>query len=320
MRRLIPARIFRTISAALVLAAASLPAAAQAVFPNQGTIGLVPPPGMTEISGVSGFEDRDAHAAILILEMPAAAFAEISTSFRPEALQSQGVTVESQRELTLAGGEKAILFTGYQSVGANALKKWILFAGGERATAMVTVQFPEAASARYPDSVVEAALNSVTFRAPPSQEEMLARLPFTIGDLQGYRVLQVLGGSAVLLTKGDATEGGSGSALPFFIVGVARGEIREADRESLAKRAIASAPGVKNLRVERGGPLRIGGQPGYELLGNAEDVQTGKPLKVVQWLSFGRASYLRMVGVAPADGFTESFDAMRALRDSVEPR
>lgn len=319
MRRLIRARLFRALAAGLVLAAASLPAAAQAVFPNQGTVGLVPPPGMAEIPNVNGFEDREARAAILILELPVAAFGEISTTFRPESLQNQGVTIESQRDLTLGGGEKAILLTGYQSVGANALKKWILFAAGTHATAMVTVQFPEAASARYPDSVVEAALKSVVFRAPPSQEEMLARLPFTIGDLQGYKVLQVLGGSAVLLSKGDAAAGPTGT-LPYFIVAIARGEIREDDRESLAKRAIASVPGVKNLRVERGGALRIGGQPGYELLGNAEDIQSGKPLKVVQWLRFGRATYLRMVGVAPADGFSADFDSMRALRDSIEPR
>lgn len=319
MRRLIRERVFRAVFAGLVLVAASLPAAAQAIFPNQGTIGLVPPPGMTEITGVNGFEDRVSKAAILILELPVAAFGEISTTFRPEALQSQGVTIESQRDLTLSGGEKAILLTGYQSVGANALKKWILFAAGKHVTAMVTVQFPEAASARYPDDVVEAALKSVVMRAPPSEEEMLARLPFTLSDLQGYKVLQVLGGTAVLLSKGDPATAPAGT-LPYFIVGIARGEIREDDRESLAKRAITSVPGVKNLRIERGGPLRIGGQPGHELLGNAEDMQSGKPLKVVQWLRFGRANYLRMVGVAPADTFSADFDGMRALREGVEPR
>ncbi|PZQ79183.1 MAG: hypothetical protein DI549_20800, partial [Ancylobacter novellus] len=63
MRRLIRERVFRAVFAGLVLVAASLPAAAQAIFPNQGTIGLVPPPGMTEITGVNGFEDRVSKAA-----------------------------------------------------------------------------------------------------------------------------------------------------------------------------------------------------------------------------------------------------------------
>ncbi|MBS9477459.1 hypothetical protein [Ancylobacter radicis] len=314
MRRLICA-----LAASLMLLAAPLAATAQALFPNEGVVGIVPPAGMVEIPGVAGFEDRDAKAAILILEMPSAAYADIMRTFEPEALQSKGVTIEQRRDLELAGGEKAVLLTGYQSVGPVALKKWILLVGGKDVTAMVTVQFPEAASARYSDEAVETALRSIVFRAPPTQDELLARLPFTIGDLEGYRVLKVLGGSAVLLTKGDA-KGPDVAGQPYFIISAARGEIREDDRESLAKRAIASVPGVKELRVERGGPLRIGGQPGFELMGKAQDQQSGKPVKVAQWLRFGRTGYLRMVGVAPEETFGAEFDGMRALRDGIDLR
>ena len=313
------------LAGSLLLLLAPVAAMAQAVFPNQGSIGIVPPAGMVEIPGVAGSEDREAKAAILMLELPVAAYADITRTFEPDALQSKGVTVEQRRDIELAGGEKGILLTGYQSVGTIALKKWILLVGAKDVTAMVTVQFPEAASARYSDETVEAALRSIVFRAPPTQEELLARLPFTLGDLQGFRVLKVLGGTAVLLAKGEGPAGTASKAVdvadqPFFIISAARGEVREDDRESLAKRAIASVPGVKELRVERGGPLRIGGQPGFELMGKAFDQQSGKPVKVAQWLRFGRAGYLRMVGVAPEDRFGAEFDAMRALRDGIELR
>ncbi|QFR33948.1 hypothetical protein [Ancylobacter sp. TS-1] len=312
-------RFVRAALAAFSLVALSFPAAAQAVFPNQGTIGLVPPEGMVEIPGVPGFQDRATKASILVLEMPKPAFQEITASFAPQELQSQGVTVEERRDIELADGIKAVLLKGYQTVGSAALKKWILLAGGKEQTGMVTVQFPEAVSARYPDATIENALRTVVFRAPPSPQELLARLPFTIDQMEGYRVLKVLGNSAVLLTRADAGKPELGDD-PFFIVAVGQGEIREDDRESVAKRAIASVPGIKELRVERGGPLRIGGQAGFELIGNALDAKSDKPVKVVQWLRFGRTGYLRMVGVAPTDSFEAEFGSMRGLRDGIELR
>ncbi len=318
-------------AAAFSLLACCLPAAAanaQAVFPNQGSIGLVPPEGMSEIPGVPGFQDRAAKASILVLEMPKRAFAEITSDVAAKELQKQGVTVEERREVELPDGIKAVLLKGYQAVGSEALKKWILIAGGKEQTGMVTVQFPEPTSVRYSDETIESSLRSVVFRAPPSTEELLARLPFTLGDLSGYRVLKVLGNSAVLLTKDDGkkADGKAGDGEPdmagnaFFIVAAGPGDIREEERESVAKRAISSVPGVKELRVERGGPLRIGGQAGFELIGKGLDMKTDKPLKVAQWLRFGRTSYLRMVGVAPEENFDADFTAMRGLRDSIEMR
>lgn len=307
--------------------------AAEPVFPNDGTIGLVPPPGMIAIPGVPGLQDRAARASVLLLEMPASAYDEITGEFSTKELESQGVTVEEKRPFELADGEPGLLLKGYQSVGANALKKWILIARGKDQTGMVTVQFPEDSSERYSDATVEAMLRSVVFRPVPSQEELLARLPFTLGDdLNGYRVVRVLGASAVLLARDDSQAAGQGKddkadAAPkgpenesFFIVGVGAGDIRENERESLAKRAISSVPGVKELRVERGSALRVRGQPGYELIATGLSVADDKPLKIAQWLRFTRSGYLRMVGVAPADNFEADFTAMRGLRDGIEFR
>ncbi|MCS0502502.1 hypothetical protein [Ancylobacter mangrovi] len=320
MSRLARARLCHVLAAWFLLVAAALPAAAQeAVFPNDGTVGLVPPSGMSEIPGVPGFEDRVAHAAILIMEVPGTALEDVSKSFTPEALETKGVTVENRRDVTLKSGAKGVLMSGYQTMGAAALKKWIMLVGDGKQGAMVTVQFPEDSAARYSDDAVEAALMSVTFRPPPTQEELLSRLPFTIKDMEGYRVVRVFGTNAALLTKGDAASGDL-SRQPFFIVSIAPGEVREDDRESLAKRAISSVPGVKELKIERGGTLRIGGQPGYELIANAVEMRTGTPVKVAQWVRFGRSGYVRMVGVAPAEGFDTSFNEMRGLRDGIELR
>jgi hypothetical protein len=298
-----------------------LPAhAADPVFAKGGSVGLVPPAGMTPSEAMQGFEDRGARASILIAEMPPQAYPEVRTSFSDDAaLAAKGVTIETRRDVELAGGVKGMLLSGYQSVGPAAIRKWILLAAGESVTALVTAQLPDEAAARYPSAAIEQSLLSVAFRPPPTTDEMLARLPFRVAALEGYRVVKVFGGSTVLLTKGpnDVIEG---TDQPYFIAAYGMGDIRDDDRPSFARRAVASVPGVRELKLERGGPLRIAGQPGFEIIAKGEETRTGKPVKVAQWISFGRASYVRMIGVAAAEGFDTDFTALRALRDGVEPR
>lgn len=298
-----------------------LPAeAADPVFAKGGSVGLVPPAGMVPSEQVQGFEDRGAKASILIAEMPPPAYREIRESFADgAALAKQGVTIEKRRDIELAGGVKGQLLSGYQTVGAIALRKWILLADGKAQTALVTAQLPDEAAVRYPDAAIEQSLLSVVFRPPPSTEELLARLPFRVTPLEGYRIVKVLGGNTVLLTKGpnDMLEG---TGQPYFVVGYGMGDIRDDDRPSFARRAMSSIPGVREVRLERGGPLRIGGQPGFEIVAKGEDAGTGKPVKLAQWISFGRSGYVRMIGVAGADGFDTDFTALRALRDGVEPK
>jgi hypothetical protein len=311
-------RLFASLMVGLCLI---LPAhAADPVFAKGGSVGMVPPAGMIPSELVQGFEDRGARASILIAEMPPPAYQEVRDSFsNAAALAKQGVTIEKRRDVDLAGGVKGQLLSGFQSVGTVALRKWILLAAGDGTTALVTAQLPDEASARYPDAAIEQALLSVVFRPPPTTEELLARLPFRVSPLEGYRIVKVLGGSAVLLTKGpnDVLDGAD---QPYFVAAYGMGDVRDDDRPSFARRAVASVPGVREIRLERGGPLRIAGQPGFEIIAKGEDVKTGKPVKLAQWISFGRSGYVRMIGVAAAEGFDTDFAALRALRDGVEPR
>jgi hypothetical protein len=298
-----------------------LPAhAADPVFAKGGSVGLVPPAGMIPSELVQGFEDRGARASILIAEMPPPAYQEVRDSFSDAAaLAKQGVTIEKRRDVDLAAGVKGQLLSGYQTVGTVTLRKWILLAAGEATTALVTAQLPDDATARYPDTAIEEALLSVVFRPPPTTEQLLAKLPFRVSPLEGYRVVKVLGGSAVLMTKGpnDVLDG---AEQPYFVAAYGMGDVRDDERPSFARRAVASVPGVREIKLERGGPLRIAGQPGFEIIANGEDVKTGKPVKLAQWISFGRSGYVRMIGVAAAEGFDTDFTALRALRDGVEPR
>src|SRR5687767_937671 len=101
-----------------------LPAhAADPVLAKGGSVGLVPPAGMTPSEAMQGFEDRGARASILIAEMPPQAYPEVRTSFSDDAaLAAKGVTIETRRDVELAGGVKGMLLSGYQSVGPAAMR------------------------------------------------------------------------------------------------------------------------------------------------------------------------------------------------------
>ncbi len=299
-----------------------LPAhAADPVFAKGGSVGLVPPAGMTPSELVQGFEDRGARASILIAEMPPPAYQEVRDSFsNAAALAKQGVTIEKRRDVELAGGVKGQLLSGFQSVGTVALRKWILLAAGEGTTALVTAQLPDEASARYPDPAIEQALLSVVFRPPPTTEELLAKLPFRVSPLEGYRVVKVLGGSAVLLDQGPERRAGWRRPA-LFRRRLRHG--RRARRRSAELRAAGRRLGAGRARDSGWSAAGRCASPASRASRSsprARTSKTGKPVKVAQWISFGRSFYVRMIGVAAAEGFDADFTALRALRDGVEPR
>jgi hypothetical protein len=92
------------------------------------------------------------------------------------------------------------------------------------------------------------------------------------------------------------------------------------EREGFARRLLAATPGVKEIRIVRSEPLRIGGQPGHQLIAEAKDDPTATPVTMVQWLRFGPGRFLHMFGLARTEVWQSVFMRMRTLRDGIEPK
>ena len=76
----------------LVVIALAAPAARRRRrrIPTGSRVGIVPPPGMTASHNFFGFEDREHSVAIIIVALPAEAFAEIApTDDRREPCRSR---------------------------------------------------------------------------------------------------------------------------------------------------------------------------------------------------------------------------------------
>jgi hypothetical protein len=300
----------------LVWLALALPAAAdEVVYPPGSRVGIVPPPGLTASTDFPGFEDRPNGVALLLGTLPPEAFAQFEKSDSAEGMKGLGATLEKREALTLPTG-KALLVIGRH----DKQSAWMLVAAMPDMTATLTLRLPDAARDAYPDPVIRAAFASLAVRPGVPLEEQLGLLPFRLNELAGFNIRGTLIGRGVLLTD-VAPDVASRAIAPNMVVMMLPGEQPQgSDRDDLARQAFRSIGNLKDVRIAAAEQLRIGGQPGHEIMATAKDPTTGTDLSLVQWLRFGGGALLHFVGIAPTPVWTQSYARFRAVRDGVEPR
>ena len=321
--------IARGVLAAIVaLLALSMPARsdepAKVVFPFGSRVGLAPPPGMVLSKTFPGFMDPDKNAGIVIRVMPPNAYTAMQQSLSDDLLKKQGLSIEKRETLQLSIGKADLIVGTELSPEKKPFRKWLLLVGTNDFTAAVSAQAP-ADDNEYSDKVVRAALVSLTARAKVPETEYLNLLPFTVGDLAGFRVANVIPGRALLLIDAPnyphmvATNG-----LPEyefngrFIITVAPGAPSSRDqRANLARDAFNSIEGIKDRHVTMAEPVRINNQEGFETVASAKDVSTGANVMVIQWLRFGGGAFLQMIGVSRAEIWDKELGRLRTIRDSI---
>jgi hypothetical protein len=293
-------------------------AAADVIFPTGSRLGLVPPAGMVPSRTFQGFEEPGTKAAIVLTTLPANAYEQLAKSMVPEAMKKEGIEVERREPVELPAG-KGFVLSGRQTIEKERYRKWLLIASADDVTALVNVQVPEQA-ANYSEEAVRAAFATLAVRPHIPETELLALIPFRIGELAGFHVEDVLPGRAIVLVDpASQTADGAGVTAKgrMFISALPGGPEEAADRGNFARVAFGQIVGIKDVQLQDAGPLRIASQPGYQTLAKAKDAGTGADVMVVQWLRFGSGGFLRMIGIARADAWPEMFGRLRAVRDSV---
>jgi hypothetical protein len=305
----------------LILLLNAAPAwAGDPVFPPGSRVGLALPEGFVPGKTYAGFEDREKKAIVLITELPVSAYADLDKKVADEQLWKQGVTVETREALTLDTGP-AFLVTGRQEAEGQLFRRWILFGSTPDFTAIVSVQVPDAEKDAYPDATMRTALTSFAVRATAPAEEQLDALPFRLRDLAGFRVARVVAGSAALLTDGP-NESLDVAEQPLVLIMAVAGVLpaQPSDRDRFARGVLAETRGIKDIRLMRSEPLRMGGQQGHEIVAQAKDIKTNSDVMVAQWLRFGHSGHLRVLGMARKDAWSEIFARLRAVRDGIDLR
>jgi hypothetical protein len=311
-----------TLALSLAVLTLSAPArAADPVFPPGSRLGLVPPGAMTVSKTFEGFIDAQNNAAILLTALPAEAYAQLEKTGVPDDLRKQGFTIDKSEPIELKAG-KGYLITGAEVADKQHYRKWLLVALLDGVTALVSVQAPEQDST-YSDKVLRAALSTIAARPAVPDAERLSLLPFTVGDLAGFRISDVLPGRALMLVDvpADADKDALAANLKarLMISALSGGPSQPSDWANFARVTFGAIGGIRDVHIQISEPLRIGGQPGYQTVARAKDASTGVDIMVVQWLRFGSVSQ-QMLGISLADAWNDEFPRLRTIRDSVDPR
>ena len=150
--------------------------------------------------------------------------------------------------------------------------------------------------------------------------EKLSILPYKFNDLAGFRVLRTAADGSAILTDGpkDAVKN---VEQPFLLVGVKVGDVpTEAERDKFARNVFSGAPGIKDVKITRAEPLRIGQMPGYEIVAEAKDLDTGTDVTTVQWLRFGQSGHLQMFAIVRRTAWNDVYPKLRTIRDNLQIR
>jgi hypothetical protein len=290
--------------------------AADPVFPPGMRVGLTPLVGLSRAKSFVGFETEDHGVKVLVTELPAEAYGEVMNAFKANPAGTGGIKPESIE--TSAG-------LAYYTIenardGATNVRRYSMILPGGTFSGYIAVQVPENAGKIYSDEAVRQMFASATIRKEVPVDEQLGLMPFKISELSDFKNVRTLApGAAIILADGDETSGFE--VAPFMVIGViGSAPAQPDDRGRFAQQAATTIPGVRDARITMSEPIRIDGMPGYETRIDATSGKDNTSVTVVQWLRFGGANTLRIIGSAPRDVWTKAFPRFRAVRDGLQPR
>jgi hypothetical protein len=302
--------------ALLIVALCPAAFAADTVFPPGVRVGMTPLVGLARAKSFVGFETEDQSVKVLVAELPAEAYGEVMNAFKANPAGTGGIkpeSIETSAGLAYYTAENA-------KDGANNVRRYSMILPGGTFSGYVAVQVPENASKIYTDEAIRQMFASAAIRKEVPVEEQLGLMPFKLSELSDFKTVRTLAvGAAMILADGNEASGFE--AAPFMVIGVIGATpAQPEDRGRFAQQAATTIPGVRDARITMSEPIRIDGQPGYETRIDATSGKDNTAVTVVQWLRFGGANAVRIIGSAPRDEWTKAFPRFRAVRDGIQPR
>jgi hypothetical protein len=277
---------------------------------------MTPLVGLSPAKAFVGFETEDQSVKVLVAELPAEAYGEVTNAFKANPAGTAGIKPESIE--TTAGVAYYTAETAKD--GATSVRRYSMILPGGTFSGYVAVQVPENATKIYTDDAVRQMFASAAIRKEVPVEEQLGLMPFKISELSNFKNVRTLAvGSAIILADGD--EGTGFEPAPFMVLGlIGSAPSQPDDRGRFAQQTATAIPGVRDARITMSEPIRIDGTPGYETRIDATSGKDNTAVTVVQWLKFGGPTVLRIIGSAPRDQWTKAFPRFRAVRDGIQPR
>jgi len=309
-----------TFGALAALALATAPAfAADPVFPTNSRVGMVPLAGFAPSGRFVGFENVAANAVILISSMPAEAYAELEKNLTNEALAKGGLKVAVREPIQLKDG-KGVFIAGPREAAGQKRYEGVAIATTGGVATFIQVQMLETSHAQITDAMLRDAFKTISVRKEIPQSEKIGLLPYKFNELSGFRVMAAAGDGSAILTQGPK-DTIKNVEQPYFLVGIKPGTAtKREDRDKYARDVFTGAPGLKDVKITRAEPLRIGQSEAFEIMADGKDADSGTDVTVVQWVRFGENAHLQMLGVVRKEKWAEVYPKLRAIRDGIDQK
>lgn len=313
LRPLRPIRMAAVLVPALLALAAGHADAERFKQAPASRVALELPDGFEAASLFSGFTHEGHGISVVVVELPAEAYASIATGLTPQALASKGVLKAAPAKLERNGPH--VYMRGEQASAAGEFAKFfVLFREGD-VTALVTANVPKATLERrlVADTMIERMLASARVAAMPAP----ARELFRLGYLGPFKPAgSFLGAARTYTLDGAAVPTPPSSGKPLLVVAPSLDRRTVEKPDVLAERLLAGLD-VTDLRVLGRNAVTYGGLSGVEIEARALDRTTGAELMLYQVLLIPRdGGYFRILGQAPLAGRDRYLPEMRRIAES----
>ena len=278
------------------------------------TVSMMPPAGFVLATEFSGFKDRDGAASILVVELPAEAYPQLSAVFGDlemarKAFATRGISVNALKRVDTSSGP-VVFLSGTQTAGTLRLNKWVALLKGEK-TVMITFQAAEGSA--LTEAAAQKATESTTLGSVPSLQEKVSKLPFKIEATPPFRIVDTIMGSGVMLTAGDKDVDPEGKQPMLVVAADLSGKGGSGDLAQTARALIAQTQGLKDATIETEKAIRFAGSDGIVLSGKTQD---GRHFS--QFAALGpQRRFIRMIAFVPADRVDETRAAIESIAQSI---
>jgi hypothetical protein len=271
--------------------AAAAPAVAQAVRVAGTSVTMTPPDGFSPAQRFPGFERADLQASIMVTELPTPA-AQMRRGMTKDALATRGMTLIAST-LHRMDGEEALLLNVSQSAAGGEYLKWMLITGDRRKTIMIVGTFPRSAESDLSDPIRTSVLTAHSSAAAPA--DPLEGLQFRVTPGGILKVAGRMSNMLILTESGNMGPQGPDSAL--LAVGSSIAAVPIDDLRAFSETRAKQTAKTTGLRVVSGQALTIDALDGYELVAEAADDATGKPVTLYQVVLPDGGGYVIMQGL-----------------------
>ncbi|MEO0729593.1 MAG: hypothetical protein AAFY64_04335 [Pseudomonadota bacterium] len=256
----------------------------------------------------TGFQ-HPSGASIVILEVPAAAYPQMSRAMEARLLASRGIV--DVKPLKLDRAIKSVALTGRQATPAGWFDKIMMVTADDRTTVLLTANIPERDADDNGDNTpqdraqgVDAQQLIATFEGMRFADEVLpARPQYTLTYTGPLKSAGTFAGAATAYNEtGTLPKTRIKDARPLVIVAHAINTVQVTDLDGVANRLLKSLRGYRDIILQTSVPTRIDGMRAVIQTGGARVAETDESVALLQafMVDPGGRGYYRVIAIAPA--------------------